>query len=139
MLGRLVIRPYAAHSSVWTTVLGSVCCLIMYNLETEQHYTASPCIQWREKLTHQPYRTTSHVVVNPGSITLYILLILLLGSIPITLRVIGIERKLKHMKGCHRHQLPSYLDEFMWMERWGGTNAFNNIILCTHISTQYPV
>ena len=44
MLGRLVIRPYAAHSSVWTTVLGSVCCLIMYNLETEQHYTASPCI-----------------------------------------------------------------------------------------------
>ena len=64
MLGRLVIRPYAAHSSVWTTVLGSVCCLIMYNLETEQHYTASPCIQWREKLTHQPYRTTSHAVVN---------------------------------------------------------------------------
>ena len=29
MLGRLVIRPYAAHSSVWTTVLGSVCCWIM--------------------------------------------------------------------------------------------------------------
>ena len=27
-----------------------------------------------------------------------------------------------------RHQLPSYLDEFMWMEHWGGTNAFNNII-----------
>ena len=23
----------------------------------------------------------------------------------------------------------------MWMERWGGTNAFNNIILCTHLST----
>ena len=64
MLGRLVIRPYAAYSSVWTTVLGSMCCLIMYNLETEQHYTASPCIQWREKLTHQPYRTTSHAVVN---------------------------------------------------------------------------
>ena len=48
-----------------------------------------------------------------------------------------VKRKLKHMKGCHRHQLPSYLDEFMWMERWGGTSAFNNI--CTHISTQYPV
>ena len=29
MLGRLVIRPYAAHSSVWTTVLGSVCYWIM--------------------------------------------------------------------------------------------------------------
>ena len=29
MLGRLVIRPYAAHSSVWTTVLGNVCCWIM--------------------------------------------------------------------------------------------------------------
>ena len=39
-----------------------------------------------------------------------------------------VKRKLKHMKGCHRHQLPSYLDEFMWMEHWGGTNAFNNII-----------
>ena len=24
MLGRLVIRPYAAHLSVWTTMLGSV-------------------------------------------------------------------------------------------------------------------
>ena len=45
-------------------MLGSVCCLIIYNLETKQHYTASPCIQWREKLTHQPYRTTSHAVVN---------------------------------------------------------------------------
>ena len=137
MLGRLVIRPYAAHSSVWTTVLGSVCCLIMYNLETEQHYTASPCIQWREKLTHQPYRTTSHAIVN--------------HSLHFVDPVTGVhtnnvesywnrvKRKLKHMKGCHRHQLPSYLDEFMWMERWGGRNAFNNIILCTHISTQYPV
>ena len=25
--------------------------------------------------------------------------------------------KLKRMKGCHSHQIPSYLDEFMWRER----------------------
>ena len=47
-----------------------------------------------------------------------------------------VKRKLKHMKGCHKHQLPSYLDEFMWMERWGG-DTFNNI--CRDISIQYPV
>ena len=47
--------------------------------------------------------------------------------------------KLKRMKGCHADQLPSYLDEFMWRERFGETsrNAWNNIIL--HISQQYPV
>ena len=27
--------------------------------------------------------------------------------------------KRKRMKGCHAHQLPSYLDEFMWRERHG--------------------
>ena len=48
-----------------------------------------------------------------------------------------VKRKIKHMKGCHRHQLPSYLDELMWMEQWGGSNAFDNI--CTDISSQYPV
>lgn len=47
--------------------------------------------------------------------------------------------KLKRMKGCHADQLPSYLDKFMWRERFGETsrNAWNNIIL--HISQQYPV
>ena len=30
-------------------------------------------------------------------------------------------RKLKHMKGCHAHQLPSYLDERMWRERYGAS------------------
>ena len=29
------------------------------------------------------------------------------------------KRKLKNMKGCHASQLPSYLDEFMWHERYG--------------------
>ena len=41
------------------------------------------------------------------------------------------------MKGCRASQLPSYLDEFMWRERFGQTkaDAFNNIML--HISEQY--
>ena len=30
-----------------------------------------------------------------------------------------VKTKLKRMRGCHRHQLPSYLDEFMWFERHG--------------------
>ena len=38
--------------------------------------------------------------------------------------------KLKRMKGCHAHQLPSYLDEFMWRERHGKTSkdALDNIL-----------
>ena len=47
--------------------------------------------------------------------------------------------KLKRMKGCHSHQIPSYLDEFMWRERYGKTSidAFYNIM--QHIAQQYPV
>ena len=43
------------------------------------------------------------------------------------------------MKGCAADQLPSYIDEFMWSERYGktGAEARTNIIHC--ISTQYPV
>ena len=47
--------------------------------------------------------------------------------------------KLKRMKGCHTHQIPSYLDEFMWRERYGKTanDAWVSIIL--DIAQQYPV
>ena len=50
-----------------------------------------------------------------------------------------VKTKLKRMKGCHRHQLPSYLDEFMWFERHGSTvrQAFDNI--CRDIALKYPV
>ena len=42
-----------------------------------------------------------------------------------------VKIKLKRMKGSHEHQLPSYLDEFIWRERHGNTTraAFDNIIL----------
>ena len=47
--------------------------------------------------------------------------------------------KLKRMKGCHSEQLPSYLDEFMWRERYGKSSkeAWENII--RNIAQQYPV
>ena len=50
-----------------------------------------------------------------------------------------VKTKLKRMKGCHRHQLASYLDEFMWFERHGCTvrQAFDNI--CRDIALKYPV
>ena len=43
------------------------------------------------------------------------------------------------MRGVDSNQLPSYLDEFMWMERYGKTREerFDNII--RDISQQYPV
>ena len=33
------------------------------------------------------------------------------------------KTKLKQTKRCHTHQLPSYLDEFMWRERYGFTKS----------------
>ena len=50
-----------------------------------------------------------------------------------------VKTKLKRMRGCHRHQLPSYLDEFMWFERHGTTlrQAFDSI--CRDIALKYPV
>ena len=50
-----------------------------------------------------------------------------------------VKIKLKRMCGCHEDQLPSYLDEFMYRERYGQTarQCFNSIL--TDIATQYPV
>ena len=48
------------------------------------------------------------------------------------------KTKLKRMKGCHAHQIPSYLDEFMWRERYGQSKrvAFNSM---RDIAHQYRV
>ena len=50
-----------------------------------------------------------------------------------------VKTKLKRMKGCHADQVPAYLDEFMWRERWGRTSraALQNIM--ADIAAQYPV
>lgn len=47
--------------------------------------------------------------------------------------------RFKEMKGVSCHQLPSYLDERMWRDRWGSTtdDAYTNII--AHIAEQYRV
>ena len=46
--------------------------------------------------------------------------------------------KFKWMKGCNASMLPSYLDKFMWRERFGKTanEAFN---IARDIADQYPV
>ena len=50
-----------------------------------------------------------------------------------------VKIKLKRMRGCHEHQLASYLDEFMYRERFGCTanQLLTNIML--DIAAQYPV
>lgn len=50
-----------------------------------------------------------------------------------------VKLKLKRMKGCHAHQIPSYLDEFMWRERHAPQRrmAFDSIM--RDIAQQYPV
>ena len=50
-----------------------------------------------------------------------------------------VKAKLKRMRGCHSDHIPSYLDEYMWMERHGQTpkQAWQNII--RDIAQQYPV
>lgn len=49
------------------------------------------------------------------------------------------KTKLKRMRGCHATELPSYLDEFMWRERYGtkAGEAFRNIM--ADIAAFYPV
>jgi transposase-like protein len=41
-----------------------------------------------------------------------------------------VKTKFKRMKGCHEEKLTSYLDEFMWRERFGATAiaAFDSLI-----------
>ena len=48
-----------------------------------------------------------------------------------------VKTKLKRMRGCHAHQLPSYLDEYMWRERYGETarDALHNIMHHSHSNT----
>ena len=50
-----------------------------------------------------------------------------------------VKNKFKRMKGVASEQLPSYLDEFMWRERYGRTanTALNSIL--GDIATQYQV
>ena len=50
-----------------------------------------------------------------------------------------VKLKFKRMEGVDAQQLPSYIDEFMWRERYGTTaqNGFDNII--DHIADIYPV
>ena len=50
-----------------------------------------------------------------------------------------VKVKLKRMRGCHRHQLPSYLDEFMWFERHGKTAQQAFVSICRDIALKYPL
>ena len=49
------------------------------------------------------------------------------------------KTKFKRMKGVHRHQLPSYLDEFMWRERKGCSHSEAVGGIIDEIGAQYPV
>ena len=51
----------------------------------------------------------------------------------------SVKTKLKRMKGCHGEQLPSYLDEFMWRERYGKTRRQALDGLMSDIAQQYPL
>lgn len=49
------------------------------------------------------------------------------------------KTKLKAMKGVRRDSIPSYLNEFMWRERFGRTSsdAFYNML--NQITNKYPL
>ena len=50
-----------------------------------------------------------------------------------------VKVKLKGMRGCHAHQVPSYLDEFMWRERHATTGEIAFYSIMQDIADQYPV
>ena len=50
-----------------------------------------------------------------------------------------VKIKLKRMRGCVSDQIPSYLDEFMWMERFGKTPQQAWLNIMREIAQQYPV
>ena len=51
----------------------------------------------------------------------------------------SVKIKIKWMRGCHREQLASFLDEYMYRERYGRTirDMFDNIF--GDIAYQYPI
>ena len=50
-----------------------------------------------------------------------------------------VKIKIKRMRGCHRSQLASYLDEFMWRERYGKNNDDVLTNINRDIAILYPV
>ena len=53
--------------------------------------------------------------------------------------IFRVKLSLKGMRGIRRENLASYLDEFLWRERYGQTTheAFNRIL--EHIAIKYPL
>ena len=50
-----------------------------------------------------------------------------------------VKSKFKRMKGCHQVQLPGYLDDFIWRERYGVTASCALDKIIADVATQYPV
>jgi transposase-like protein len=49
------------------------------------------------------------------------------------------KAKLKRMSGTYRHMLDSYIDEFMWSERYGGIFSEKIYYTALHIAEAYPI
>ena len=50
-----------------------------------------------------------------------------------------VKGKLKKMKGCKYEFIPSYLDEFLWKDKYGSSSVDVFSILLRDIALQYPV